>query len=88
MALRYPVGFDKNYLREKVLNTYIRVASEPDGDFHFHRRENYAIEYLGCDRQELSFIPEESKKRFAGVGNPYRINIIKGGQIIFSTIHA
>ncbi len=53
MALKCPTGFDKEYLRDEVRKMYDRVASEPDGDFHFHRGPEYAVEYLRYDRDEL-----------------------------------
>lgn len=82
MALRCPTGFDKETLQAKVSQTYTEVANNPGGDFHFHRGEKYAINYLGYDPAELSFIPEESKARFAGVGNPHRINGFKHAQVV------
>lgn len=82
MALRCPTGFNINALRDQVSRTYTEVANNPDGDFHFHRGEKYAMEYLGYDREELSNIPDISKKRFAGVGNPHRINVFREGQVI------
>lgn len=82
MAIRCPEGFNKDYLRQQVSKTYTEVAGNPGGSFHFHRGEDYAIKYLGYDPAELFYIPEESKKRFAGVGNPHRINGFKKGQVV------
>jgi arsenite methyltransferase len=69
MAPRCPVGFDTDRLREQVQATYDRVAREPNGEFHFHRDLDYAVEYLRYDREELTTLPEECTARFAGVGN-------------------
>ncbi|MEE9251954.1 MAG: methyltransferase domain-containing protein [Thermodesulfobacteriota bacterium] len=82
MALKCPTGFDKDYLRDEVRKVYDRVASEPDGDFHFHRGLEYAVEYLRYDRDELASLPEECTARFAGVGNPHLIGDIEPGQTV------
>lgn len=82
MAIRCPEGFNTEYLRNQVSKTYTEVAANPDGNFHFHRGEEYAVKYLGYDRDELAYIPDESKKRFAGVGNPHRINGFNEGDVV------
>ncbi len=82
MAVKCPVGFDVKYLRDQVRAIYDRVAREPDGDFHFHRGADYACEYLKYDRNELQTLPEESKARFAGVGNPHKIGPINEGETV------
>ncbi|MBI2487682.1 MAG: hypothetical protein HYW01_12200 [Deltaproteobacteria bacterium] len=58
MAIKCPIGFDVNRLRELVHETYDRVAREPQGEFHFHRGKDYACEYLKYDREELGSLPE------------------------------
>ncbi len=82
MAATCPVGFNVESLRERVRATYDRVAREPDGEFHFHRGPAYACEYLGYDPDELAALPEESTRRFAGVGNPHRIGPIARGETV------
>lgn len=82
MAIKCPTGFDVKSLREKVHETYDRVAREPGGDFHFHRGPEYASEYLNYDLDELRELPEESTARFAGVANPHRIGSIEAGQTV------
>jgi arsenite methyltransferase len=82
MAVKCPVGFDVNRLRELVHETYDRVAHEPQGDFHFHRGLDYAVEFLNYDRKELESLPEECTARFAGVGNPHRIGKIQPGETV------
>jgi arsenite methyltransferase len=82
MAIKCPSGFDKNYLREKVKETYDQVAENPDGDFHFHRGIEFACQYLNYDRKELEALPVESTSRFAGVGNPHRIGPINKGETV------
>ncbi|HEX3036698.1 MAG TPA: methyltransferase domain-containing protein [Thermodesulfobacteriota bacterium] len=82
MAIKCPLGFDVNHLRELVHTTYDRVAHEPNGQFHFHRGLDYACEYLKYNREELESLPEECTARFAGVGNPNRVGTIKPGQTV------
>lgn len=82
MAAVCPINFDTNRLREQVMQTYDRVAREPDGDFHFHRGPKYAVEYLGYDADELATLPTISTQRFAGVGNPHRIDSIAPGETV------
>jgi SAM-dependent methyltransferase len=82
MAALCPIGFDVSALREQVRNTYDRVASAPDGDFHFHRGPTYAHQYLGYDPHELASLPAVSTARFAGVGNPLQIGPIHPGETV------
>ncbi|HWP93179.1 MAG TPA: methyltransferase domain-containing protein [Thermodesulfobacteriota bacterium] len=82
MAVKCPVGFDVIRLRELVHETYDRVAHEPQGDFHFHRGLDYAVEFLNYDRKELESLPVECTARFAGVGNPHRIGRIQPGETV------
>lgn len=70
MAATCPLDFDVASLREGVRAVYTRVATDPTGDFHFHRGLEYAVEQLGYDPSELSALPRASTARFAGVGNP------------------
>lgn len=82
MAIRCPIGFDTKYLKDRVYETYDRVAREPGGEFHFHRGLDYACEYLKYDRDELNALPVVSTARFAGVANPHRIGRIESGQTV------
>ena len=82
MAFTCPVGFDIGRLRAQVLETYERVARDPDGDFHFHRGARYAAEYLRYDPAELALLPAECTARFAGVGNPLRIGPVHRGETV------
>jgi arsenite methyltransferase len=77
-----PLGLDVEYLRERVRETYDRVAREPQGDFHFHRGLDYAVEYLRYDREALAALPPLATSRFAGVGNPLRLAEIRPGSTV------
>lgn len=82
MATTCPTGFDVQQLRQQVSTTYERVARDPAGKFHFHRGADYAVDYLGYDRRELTRLPPECSARFAGVGNPLRIGNIHAGETV------
>lgn len=82
MSVNCPVSLDRSRLRAEVLEIYGRVASKPDGEFHFHRGPQYAVDYLGYDPVELSYIPAENTAAFAGLGNPQIIGDIHPGETV------
>src|SRR5262245_58978482 len=73
MASTCPVDLDTLRLRAEIESIYRRVATEPGGDFHFHRGPTYAAEMLGYDAVALALLPADSTASFAGVANPHRI---------------
>src|SRR5436190_10407303 len=73
---------DTQAVRVEVCKVYSRVASDPDGDFHFHRGAQYAAEFLGYDRAELAALPSECTASFAGVANPHGIAPILAGEMV------
>lgn len=82
MALQCPEGFDVARLRDRVRETYERVAADPGGEFHFHRGAGYAARHLNYSREDLAQVPERSTCRFAGVGNPHRAGYLHAGEIV------
>src|SRR5258706_5577742 len=54
MAITCPVDFDTQVLRLEVSSVYSRVATDPAGDFHFHRGPAYAANFLCYDAGESS----------------------------------
>lgn len=82
MALTCPIGFDVAGLRAEVQKIYARVATSPNGDFHFHRGPRYAATKLGYDPMELAALPLDVTSSFAGVGNPHAIGRIPAGAIV------
>jgi arsenite methyltransferase len=68
MASTCPVDLDTLRLRAEIESIYRRVATEPGGDFHFHRGPTYATEMLGYDAASLARLPADSTASFAGVG--------------------
>lgn len=82
MATQAPAGLDVKHLKDEISTTYSRVATEPDGDFHFHRGAEYAASFLGYDRDELKHVPLEATESFAGVANPLDIDNVDPGQVV------
>ena len=73
MAIACPVDLNTQLLRSEVSKVYSRVATDPDGDFHFHRGPAYATDFLGYDAAELAALPRECTASFAGIANPHMI---------------
>jgi SAM-dependent methyltransferase len=69
-------------LRNAVSEMYARVATAPDGEFHFHRGPSYAADRLGYDAAELAALPAAATESFAGVGNPIAIAQLRAGQTV------
>src|SRR5437667_9283490 len=65
MAIACPIDLDTLKLRAEIRSIYARVATEPSGDFHFHRGPTYAAEMLGYDTGALAALPDFVK--FTGV---------------------
>jgi len=82
MAVTCPVDLDTRRLRHDIQSIYARVATDPSGDFHFHRGPAYAAERLGYDARELAAIPDEATASFAGVANPLRIAPLSPGATV------
>src|SRR2546428_12938648 len=82
MAIACPVDLDIRKLREEIRSIYARVASDPAGEFHFHRGPEYAAEFLRYDRAALAQLPAQSTASFAGVANPHRIAPIEEGSVV------
>ena len=82
MAIVCPVDLDTLRLRAEIESIYRRVATEPAGDFHFHRGPAYAAEMLGYDAAALARLPADSTASFAGVANPHRIASMPRGATV------
>jgi arsenite methyltransferase len=82
MAIACPVDLDTLKLRAEIQSIYARVATEPSGEFHFHRGPEYAAARLGYDAAELAKIPRTVTESFAGVGNPHAIGPLPAGATI------
>ena len=66
MAITCPVDLDTAKLRDEIRAIYVRVASDPSSEFHFHRGPAYAAERLGYDVTALAALPAETTGSFAG----------------------
>ncbi len=82
MSLTCPVDLDVLMLRREISAMYARVATMPDGEFHFHRGPAYAAAMLGYDAGELERLPADVTARFAGVGNPHAIARLAEGTTV------
>ena len=82
MAMACPVDLDTLKLRAEIQSIYARVATEPSGEFHFHRGPEYAATRLGYDAAELAKIPRTVTESFAGVGNPHTIEPLPAGATV------
>ena len=82
MAIACPVGLDTDVLRSEVSRVYSVVATDPNGDFHFHRGPEYAADFLSYDPAELAALPAECTASFAGVANPHAIAPILRGETV------
>lgn len=83
MALACPVDLDAIRLRREVQEMYARVATAPDGTYHFHRGPDYAAEWLGYDATELASLPAEVTQSLAGIGNPHAIApLVAGARVV------
>jgi SAM-dependent methyltransferase len=82
VAISCPIDFDVKSLRAEVQTMYSRVATSPDGEFHFHRGPDYATTMLGYDATELAALPSSVTSSFAGVGNPHAVGRIPDGATV------
>jgi SAM-dependent methyltransferase len=82
MAIACPVDLDTLRLRAEIQSIYARVATEPSGDFHFHRGPRYAADTLGYDADALATLPADTTASFAGMANPHRIASLTPGATV------
>jgi SAM-dependent methyltransferase len=82
VSIACPVDLNTSVLRAEISSIYARVADDPNGEFHFHRGPEYAVEFLGYDAQELALLPAECTASFAGIGNPLAIGAIDPGETV------
>jgi ubiquinone/menaquinone biosynthesis C-methylase UbiE len=82
MAISCPIDLNTQKLREEIQSIYARVATDPSGEFHFHRGPQYAAEFLNYDSAALDRLPLQSTASFAGVANPHRMGPIGKGAVV------
>src|SRR5579872_2183396 len=69
-------------LRSEIRVVYSRIASDPGGEFRFHRGSTYAADFLGYDPTELDTLPAECTASFAGIANPHAIAPLRPGETV------
>lgn len=81
MAVVAPTA-NKEELRERIFGAvrdmYSEVASCPTKIFHFPTGR-WAAEYVGYPKEELDAIPPTAVESFAGVGYPFKAEVIRKG---------
>ena len=82
MSVVCPITLDREKLRSEVLSIYAKVADNPQGEFHFHRGLEYAARLLGYDAAELDELPAAATASFAGVGNPFLMDLLFAGATV------
>ena len=70
---------DISELRRAIQIEYAAVATEPQGDYHFHTGRGLA-QFLGYDETWLEGVPESTIASFAGTGNPFRMRKLEPGE--------
>ena len=73
---------DTERLREAIQAMYTRVATAPEGPFHFHRGPAYGAAVLGYSAWALAALPGEVAAAFSGIGNPLRIAPLQTGMTV------
>lgn len=75
------LGYSKAEIRQAVKDMYTLVAEKPDSPLHFPIGSEAAI-LAGYDTGRIADIPVEALESFAGVGCPFRADIIRTGQTV------
>ena len=75
------LGFSKEEIREAVKDMYTIVAEEPNTPLHFPIGRSACLK-AGYDEAQINALPEVVIESFAGVGCPFRADIIKLGQTV------
>lgn len=84
MAIVTPTA-NREELRERIIaavqDMYTEVATYPAKGFHFPTGRP-ACEYAGYPADELDAIPPSAVESFAGVGDPFKANVIRRGDTV------
>lgn len=73
------ISVDPEALRAEVRDKYRDVATNPQGDFHFHTGRPLA-QLLGYDSTVVDALPDRAVESFAGVGNPHVVRPLQPGE--------
>lgn len=66
-------------LREEVKSKYREVATNPNGEYHFHTGRRLA-KRLGYDDGVVERMPDAAVESFAGVANPFSTQPLEKGE--------
>lgn len=75
------LGYSKAQIQQAVKDMYKLVAQRPDSPLHFPVGREAAVK-AGYTEEMLRGLPQSATESFAGVGNPFRANIIKPGMSV------
>ncbi len=75
------ISIDPVVLRADVREKYRDVATNPQGNFHFHTGRPLAA-LLGYDPAIVGSLPDQAVESFSGVGNPFSLRHIAPGERI------
>ena len=73
------VMVDRDQLRDQVRDKYRMVATDPNGEFHFHTGRRAAA-HLGYPSEVVDDLPDAAVESFAGVGNPFALRTLEPGE--------
>jgi SAM-dependent methyltransferase len=71
-------GFDKQQIRKAVQQMYTEVANLPSKQFHFPTGRSACL-FVGYPEAWLDLLPATAVESFAGVGFPFRADVICAG---------
>lgn len=74
-------GFTREKVIAAVQDMYTQVASSPERPFHFPVGREACLQ-VGYPAAQLEGLPGEALQSFAGVGNPFRAEVIRAGDTV------
>jgi arsenite methyltransferase len=74
-------GYSKDQILDAVKAMYTAVATDPHGSYHFPVGRT-ACCLLGYPDEMLEALPEDAVASFAGVGFPFRADVIRAGHVV------
>ena len=75
------LGFSKEQIRTAVRDMYAMVAKNPNVPLHFPVGKQ-ACELAGYSDEQIKQLPNGALESFAGVGCPFRADVIQPGQTV------
>ncbi|MBI4275112.1 MAG: methyltransferase domain-containing protein [Rhizobiales bacterium] len=72
------LGFNRDQIFSAVRQMYSEVAAAPATPFHFPVGRKACL-FVGYPKELIDGVPDGALESFAGVGCPFRANIVKGG---------